>query len=232
MNDNEAKPATVWLMAFLLLFAGIGAYLWLESRQAEAARLAEAEAQAAQKQQEAELAAARQQVIDAAKSLVTESQRLEKGGAPTIRGKAVIWNVEDNCLDAATEQLPADLRGTFADSPLTLVLVVETNLVRRASYGGAAPITGGASDIVRDALRKAGVKDDPSAPPADTGIPGYRVDQKVCIIHWPEKKAVGWAVVEGKEPPSEVFLGKDDKEYRADRITPLVEWVAKLPKAN
>lgn len=231
MNNNEAKPGFVWLMAFLMLFGGIGVYLWWESRGAAAARTAEAEAQAAQKQQEAELVSWRKQISDLASPLIAECQRLGKGGSPSLLGKAIIWDVAANDLDGATERLPAQLRGTFADSPLTLVLIVETNLVRRASYGGAAPIQGGASDIIRDALRKGGVKNS-DMPPADTGIPGYRVDQKVCIIHWPEKNAIGWAVIEGKEPPAEVFLGRDDKEYRADRITPLVEWVAKLPKAN
>jgi hypothetical protein len=31
MNNNGAKPMTVWLMAFLMLFGGIGVYLWLEA---------------------------------------------------------------------------------------------------------------------------------------------------------------------------------------------------------
>src|SRR5262249_47613892 len=109
---------------------------------------------------------------------------------------------------------------------------------------GLSPFKGSAGEIVRKEIAKQGGEpsspadwrklwDPKSPPPAEPpGIPGYRVDRKVCVVSWPDRKAVGCSIITGEEPPASVYVDKDAKEYRNTSLARLEKWWRSLPRVS
>jgi hypothetical protein len=209
-------------------------------------------AEAAVRKKQADEAAWQQRVLVDARALVPECERLKDIGTIRLRGKAIVWDLtESGGRMLGDDVLSADLRASSADPEVTVLLISENLPVRRKTYEVAqlSPYRGGAADLVREAISKGvgtaspskgypsdwrklwnGSKEKEPAPSDPPGIPGYRVDRKVCVVSWPEKKAVGCTVVTGEEPPSSVYLNKGDKEYRNNSLAPLGKWLTSLPR--
>jgi hypothetical protein len=194
----------------------------------ERERHAKEAAEAAVEKQKADEAAWERTVLAEARARTGECERLKGAGTLRLEGKAVVWDLtKGGARSAVNDLLPAELRASSADPAVTVFLITREQPVRCKTYGGPSPFRGGASEILSKALGKGGVK---SSPPEPSGIPGYRVDRTVCVVSWPERRAIGCAVVTGEEPPESVFVSKGAREYRNDSLAPLKKWLLSLPR--
>jgi hypothetical protein len=214
------------MVAAVLIVALVAVTAWqvvLREREKHAKESAEA----AEKKKQSDETARQQRILSDARSVVAQCE-LRKDGSIRLLGKAMLWDLADGSNPKlANELLPNGLRATDEDSRITVFLITERLAVRRTTYGGPAPYRGGASDLLRESLAKAGVKQPPREP---SGIPGYRMDLKVCVVSWPEKKPLGCTTITGEEPPASVYLDKDAREYRHNSLGPLLRWLTSLPR--
>jgi hypothetical protein len=92
------------------------------------------------------------------------------------RDKVVVWDRTTNALSPANTRLPLEMQG-HAGNELTLAIVVKKINVEVASYA------------LMNNTKK---------------VPGYRVDQEVCLIDRVKGKALGRFTVRGNDPPAKI----------------------------
>jgi hypothetical protein len=222
----------------LLMIGGtIWAVIWYngrlkEDRDRELRQQGQAEAERMRKEREneKELARWQQEVAEKASRLVAECERL--AGAPAaLRGKVLVWDDTIDRLSGVHKSLPPELRAGPSDNPVTVLLICKRDRVHRKSY-----VKAGAELVrpIREGARAARAGGAPVPPEPDRIVAeGFRVDQRVAIISWPDLKALGSAVVPGDDPPDEVVRpGGSANPILGPTEEPLARWIVERLRAG
>jgi hypothetical protein len=239
---------------------GAIAHYGLEAAQARTRRDREW-AKARQREQDAFAAAIQRQKAEREriKALAAEAKRLVSHDSSTsdhklarIKGRVLVWDTLADTQGLADGYLPAELRLSGAESPITVLLVLAKHETLARTYRmvrtetryeyrdptrrrpdppvgmpGRVRLGNGQTDIW-DTPGLSQIPVVPRTRQIDTGqvISGFRVDLDVGVVYLPEKKFVGIFRVTGGEPAANISRNSNDTrpEY-GDTVRPLAQWI-------
>jgi hypothetical protein len=125
-----------------------------------------------------------------ARTAVAECRgRDARNDIPTVRGKALIWDVEADDVSPAHGRLPADVRAQGADGEVTVFLITRRDRKHTQNYSWGSPV--GQKSAIR----------------------GYSVNTTLCVIGMPDKQPWGRTVCETPAPfVTTVLAGQTEVE--------------------
>ncbi len=127
------------------------------------------------------------------------------------QGKVVVWDLGDGDLSEALVRVPAELRATSADGPLTFLLI------------------GKQEDVPLDMYYH---KQQPGTFPqfyfGETDVRAYRVDTEVCAVAMPGVRPLGKFTIAGDHPPGSIEMLRPGQKKVVGDWTPSIGRFAEL----